>query len=273
MKRAVRLSLLAALLGAGCTSLGPMPATTGISAIPAGRPGGEAQLGMMPAYHLSAAVSDPRGSLVQQLAVTLEPDRLIGLPGLLVGGRVYGVDPDTPVEPFLGYRRAIDPKFAVAAIAFGTVQRASARGASYEAVRAGAEVAADGQLVTFTPWLHLHGQLAFAVTGVSASGTYCIDVADGRGIDCDLDDPARNTTVDGSLGGVYPAGTATLSLDLRPRAGALHVARLGVMATGGLTPSVVGGVQEDARGFFSVGASLTLGFGAGGPSRAAAQVP
>ena len=45
--------LLIVVVVSGCTTLGPMPATTGVAAIPSGRPGVEAQIGVVPSYHLS----------------------------------------------------------------------------------------------------------------------------------------------------------------------------------------------------------------------------
>src|SRR5262245_14405612 len=101
--RAVLNLVLVAVVGA-CTTLGPMPATTGVSAIPSGRPGSEAQFGIMPAYHLSSSVSKARGSAVPQVGLLIEPDRWVGFPGLVIGGRVFGDGPDSPAEPMIGYR-------------------------------------------------------------------------------------------------------------------------------------------------------------------------
>src|SRR5512139_2573994 len=95
--------MVALLLTAGCTTLGPMPSTTGISAIPAGKPAGEAQLGGVPAFHLSSSASTPRGGATGQAAVLVEPDRWIKAPGLVVGARLFGKGEDTPIEPMIGY--------------------------------------------------------------------------------------------------------------------------------------------------------------------------
>ena len=58
---------------AACTTLGPMPATTGISAVPAARPGMEAQAGFVPAYFLSTSVQDEaQGTVTSQLSALVE---------------------------------------------------------------------------------------------------------------------------------------------------------------------------------------------------------
>src|SRR5262245_56063744 len=40
----------------GCTALGPMPATTAVAPLPAGRPSFEVQVGALPGYYLSSSV-------------------------------------------------------------------------------------------------------------------------------------------------------------------------------------------------------------------------
>jgi hypothetical protein len=254
-------SVLLVLLGA-CTTLGPMPATTGISAVPNGRPNAEAQLGVMPAYHLSASVSNGDAGGTGQAAVLIEPDRWIGVPGLVVGGRVFGNAPDSPTEPMIGYRTALDDEFAVAVVAYGTSKRASSRGASYHGFRAGAEVAADGRIAAVTPWLSLHGQATVAVTRVVASGRYCVD-DQGVGKDCHNDDPAQDMAVTGRIRGVYPSATASLALDVgRTGSGVFHSGRFALLLASGLMPRALDGVQTDAHSYFSIGASVTVGIGA-----------
>src|SRR5262245_28306733 len=93
---------------ASCTTLGPMPATTGYSAVPINRPGLEGQLGFVPGFYLSqSAVNAGKGTPMAQLALLLELDRLIHLPGLVFGGRIFGNNGDTPAEPYLGYRHQL----------------------------------------------------------------------------------------------------------------------------------------------------------------------
>jgi hypothetical protein len=257
----MRAILLTVLVGSGCTTLGPMPATTGVAAIPSGRPGIEAQAGVVPSYHLSSSVSSAHGSTTGQAAFLIEPDRWVGVPGLLVGGRLFGKDKDTPVEPLVGYRRLLDEQFAIAVVGYATAKRASLSGASYHAFRAGAEAAADGRIAALTSWLSLHAQAAASLTRLVASGSYCVD-ANGVGIDCSDGDTAGDLTAVGRLRGVYPSGTATFALDIgRTPGGMFHSGRIALMLAAGLMPRAVGGVQEDAHAYFSLGATVTLALG------------
>ena len=83
--------LLLVLSGAACTALGPMPAATGVAPLPVSRPGAELQLGGVPGYYLSSSVAQKvRGTSIPQVALLFEPDELIGVPGLVVGGRYVG---------------------------------------------------------------------------------------------------------------------------------------------------------------------------------------
>lgn len=258
----MRQLLLAVLVVSGCTTLGPMPATTGISAIPSGRPGLEVQAGAVPGYYLSSAVSGGReGSGIPQTSVLLEPGRFIGVRGLVVGGRRFGQGGDALLEPMVGYRRALDDGFAFAVLGYGTSQRAAQSGADYHAFRAGAEVAADGRVAAFTRWLSLHAQGAVSLTRLVASGGYCVNAA-GEGVDCS-DTPADDPRVGTRIRGLYPSATAQLSLDAgRTPRGIFHSARFALMLTAGSMPTVNGGLQGDSHPYFGFGASLTLGLGA-----------
>src|SRR5665647_2343303 len=73
-------------------SLGPIAATTGVSALPAERPGGEVQAAVMPVFFLSDATQQdkapPRAD--PQLSALFEPDRLFGTKGLILGLRTWG---------------------------------------------------------------------------------------------------------------------------------------------------------------------------------------
>lgn len=242
-----------------------MPATTGVAALPSGRPGVEAQVGFVPSYHLSSSASKPRGSAVGQAGLLVEPDRWLGVPGLVVGARLFGDGEDTPLEPLVGYRRAMDEQFAVAVIGYATSKRAASRGADYHAFRAGAEVAADGQIASLGRWLSLHGQAAVAVTRLVASGSYCVN-AEGIGKDCTDDDQIGDMTATGRLRGVYPSATGTFTLDMgRASRGRFHSARLALMLAAGQMPSAVGGVQQGSHTYFSLGATLTVALGSPEP--------
>lgn len=257
----MQVGVLAGML-AGCTTLGPMPTTTGMSAVPAGRPAIEGQLGGVPAFHLSSSVAEPSGSSVGQAAVLFEPDRYLKVPGLVVGGRTFGTGNDTLIEPLIGYRRALDPDFAFALAAFGTSKRASDRGASYHGFRAGAEIAADGKLASLTRWMALHVQGALAVTRIVASGDYCIDPLTGRGKDCNVDDPTANTRRLGRIRGFYPSGTAQLAFDVgRSGTRVFHALRLALLFSAGSMPTAEYGKQGNSHTFFAGGLTATLTLG------------
>ena len=257
----MRTIAFALLVVGGCTTLGPMPSTTGVSAIPAGKPAGEAQVGGVPAFHLSSSVAKPRGSVVGQAAVLIEPDRWIKAPGLIVGARVFGKGEDTPLEPMIGYRRALTREFSWAFVGFGTSKRASDRLANYHGFRMGGELIADGKITGITRWLSLHAQLAASLMRVVGSGKYCVDDK-GEGKDCSEEMPETNVFVNGDLEGFFPSATATLALDVgRHGSSWFHSLRLALMMTMGRMPHVEAGVQEDDETYFSLGALATLGIG------------
>lgn len=243
-----------ALAGA-CTTLGPMPATTGISAIPANRPGVELQAGGMPGYYLSDTVQEGEaGIALPQLSALVEPGRR----GLVVGARQWGSEGDTPVEPFVGWRRRVAERSSVAVIGYGTLARGASSGASYSALRLGGELAGDATLIDGRKAsLHLHGSLS--ATLLDASGTYCV-TPQLEATDCDDGDRRIDATIDG----IYSAATVGLALDLARRpTGHLHGVRLALLGAVGGMPRVRGGVQEpSADRYHSVGFSLTVGFGA-----------
>src|SRR4051794_10083237 len=89
-----------------CTTLGPMPATTGISAVAANRPTIEATAGSVPAFYLSQAAEDEaKGEHTETASIVIEPDRWFGTHGLIAGVRAFGQGTDTVTEPFVGVRR------------------------------------------------------------------------------------------------------------------------------------------------------------------------
>ena len=167
----MKLLLAVSISLAACTTLGPMPATTGVSAIPAGRPGIEAQAGAVPAFFLSRSAADRSGGApIPQLSALADLDRWV-VPGLLVGARMFGQSQDTPGEPFIGYRRKIDDVLALGGVVYGTSKQSSRSLASYHASQIGAEVMGDARLWAPASWfgLHLHGSLS--LTRIDASGT------------------------------------------------------------------------------------------------------
>lgn len=248
------------LVLAACTTLGPVPATTGVSAVPVGRPGGEVQAGVMPAFFLSDAAreSDPLSPATRQLSAVLEPDRLLGTKGLILGARTWGESGDSPFEPMIGIRRRLDDSFAIAGIAYGGRAAGAQRGASYAADRLGGELAIDVTLLPLASWLAVHAQATVSATYLDARGTYCV-ASSGEGIDCD--DTSRR--VDGTIEGVYGAATAGISVDLARRPhGVLHSVRIAMLGAIGARPRIRDGVQEPSDDHYkSIGLSLTIGIG------------
>jgi len=255
------LVVLSAAWAPGCTTLGPMPTTTGISAVPSGRPGIEAQAGLVPGYFLSSATQEPshKGDPTGQLLALVEPDHWLGTHGLVAGARTWGHKADGAVEPFLGFRHRLDDDLALALIGHGTTMHGAEHGASYRATRIGGEFALDARLLAPTTWLAIHGQAAVSATYLDARGTYCAD-PDGLGIDCNQD--GRDRIIDGTVRGVFAAATATLALDFgRLPAGSFHSFRLAVLGATGVMPQVRNGLETDGVHYVSFGLTLTLGLG------------
>ncbi|HEY0483206.1 MAG TPA: hypothetical protein VGD37_37045 [Kofleriaceae bacterium] len=238
-----------------------MPATTGIAAVPTGRPGIELQGGIAPGYYLSDATQAPdhKGQGSGHLLALIEPDHWLGTRGLFAGARTSGRHGEDTAEPFLGYRGRLGDGFSLAAIGHGTVVRGADRGASYRAGRVGGELALDARLVAPLRWLELHGQAAVAAMYIDARGTYCADGA-GLGVDCNQDSSDR--MIDGTVRGVFPAATASLALDVgRLGTGVFHGGRLALVGTAGRMPLVRDGNATADTSYHSVGLTLTLGFG------------
>ena len=84
----------------------------------------------------------------------------------------------------------------------------------------------------------------------------------GAATDCQND--GTDTRANGNVSGIFPAGTAQLSLDLGHRpSGVFHDTRLAVLASAGQMPQLSFGQQEAQRATYtSWGLSLTLGLGA-----------
>lgn len=253
----MKLAILALTMAAACTTLGPMPATTGISAIPQARTGAEVQAGLVPGFHLSSAVQeDTHGEALKQISALFDLAAIA--PGVLVGARAFGDDGDTIIEPYAGYRTKVSDLISVGGVAFGTANRSGDNGASYFATRVGAEVMADVELFAFTENAKVHAQLSGGATRIAARGTYC---SSGRfGTDCD--DNGSDQQVTTHISGVYPSGTAQLSLDLARRPhGEIHNVSLAFMLSAGTMPKVESGKQIDNASYTSAGLLLTVGLG------------
>jgi len=253
-----------ALFGVGCTQLGPMPATTALSHVPSGRPGVELTAGSVPGYFVSDGAEDePDNHEVAQAALTFEPDRLLGVPGLFVGVRgVSGSDSDSYAEPLLGYRVRLDRarRFSAGAALFAAGASDTMKFASYEMLRGGAELGGDLRITPESDYAELHAALGGSLVGLDADGEYCLDPEGRYGVDCP--DEGRVLTR-ASVSGVYPALNTALSLDFgRHLAGVFHGGRLALLFSTGTQPRLVAAEQTGPHVYASFGLSLSLGFGA-----------
>ena len=256
---------LTTLAVTGCTALGPMPATTATPAIPAGRPSFEVQVGALPGYYLSSSVQkEHKGTAIANAAILIEPDSIIHVPGLVVGGRYVGESSKGGYpEPMLGYRTFVDgdKRIAVSAVGYATHGSGSAKSASYSATRGGAEAGIDFRATPESKWFELHLMGGASLTGLSAEGVYCVDAQGIYGVDCpDMMPSFQRATA----GGVYPAATGGISVDMgRHFNGEFHGGRVELLVGGGTAPHVTSGVQESARSYASAGLALSVGFGEG----------
>jgi hypothetical protein len=258
----------AVLLVGACTTLGPMPATTGVSAVPIGRPGVEGTLGPVPGFFASgAAQNKATGTPIMAASVLLDLDRWLPAKGILVGGRLFGKSGDTPGEPYGGYRRKVNDSVSIAGIAFGSTKRAESKLANYHGVRLGAEAAFDMRLWKPASWLSVHAQGAASITRILISGNYCVD-AMGVAKDCNEMDPTMNTVIGGKTTGVYPAGTGTIALDLGAHRGVFNSARIALLGAVGTMPLVVGGEKTETKPYLTLGLTLSIGLGLGRPEGA-----
>ena len=256
---------LSALAASGCTALGPMPATTGVAPLAAGRPSLEAQVGALPGYYLSSSVQPTsKGAAITQAAIVVEPDSIIGVPGLLVGGRYVGeASKGGYPEPMLGYRTFIDgdKRIAVSAVGYGTHGSGSAKGASYAVTRGGVEAGIDLRATPESKWFELHLLAGASLTGLKAEGLYCVDANGAYGIDCP--ETMRNVQR-ANAGGVYPAATGGVSFDIgRHFNGEFHGGRIELLVGGGTMPKVVNGTQNAGHSYASAGLAVSVGFGEG----------
>ena len=191
----------------------------------------------------------------------VEPDRVINLPGVVVGARHVGDGANGGYfEPLAGYRCHLDDGERVSAMAVAYFTKASGHrdGASFSAKRGGAEVGFDARLTPRTSWVELHGNVAAALTGLSASGQYCLDPTAQFGATC----TSASTPVAVGASGVYPSATAGLSLDFaRHRASYFHGGHLSLLVAAGTMPTAIAGQQRDAHWYSAAGAAFSLGFG------------
>jgi hypothetical protein len=267
MAMSKKLTLVIVLaLSAGCTTLGPTPATTGLSPVPVPRPGGELGFGFVPGYYLSNSVEEnPSGRPVQQATLMLEPGSLIGLPGASIGGRYVGKKEEGGyAEPMLRYRLHLDQEKRAALGINGFVTHASGENkqASYEMTRGGAEVIADYRMTTESEYIEVHVFGGAQLTALKANGEYCRDQKDLRfGADCP-DPPAVPDKTKSEVAGFYPAATGGAALEFaRHLSGVMHGIRLAGLAGFGSMPRVESSEQQSARFYGTFGGMLTIGLG------------
>jgi hypothetical protein len=208
---------------------------------------------------------EPEGASISQAALLVEPDSIIHVPGLVVGGRyVSEASKGGYPEPLLGYRMFVDAdkRFAVSAVGYATHGTGSANGASYAATRGGIEAGLDFRVTPESKYLEVHALVATSLTGLSAEGTYCVGDAQGTyGIDCPEMMPVFRTS---RAKGFYPAIVGSLTFDGgRHLKGEFHGIRLGLLVGGGTLPRVIAAAQDSARWYASAGGTLSVAFGEG----------
>ncbi len=249
----------------GCTRLGPVPGATGVSAVPAGRPDVTLQVGGVPGYYLSDATQPdaPQDVALAQVSGVLEPERWIGVPGLLVGARIAGPsEAGASPEPLLGYRTYLDSdkRLALAGVGFGTYATGRSQGADFTATRLGAEGILDVRLTPLNDWLELHASGGGGLTSLDAEGHYCIAQGERFGTDCDN---ARTTLISAKAGGLYPSFHLALALEsMRHFSLFFHGLRLELTSAMGSSPVVLSGKQQGSRAFVAGGFLLSASFGA-----------
>jgi hypothetical protein len=266
---AIRVGAFALLTGplCACTTLGPMPAMTGVPTVPLERPGIELQGALVPGYYLSSTATEkPKATQLPQLVGVFEPDELLHVPGLFAGARYAGDSSSgAALEPLLGYRTFLDDeqRLSLAAVGFAAYASAEKAGASFTALRGGLEAGVDARLTPTSHYAELHANLGATVTALSADGQYCVDDDRRYGIDCPSD--GSRLPISASVSGIFPSGHAGLSLDFgRHLHAPFHGVRVALDAAGGSLPTLIDGQEQGAKLFGSGGLSVTLGLGANG---------
>lgn len=253
-------------LAAACTTMGPTPATTGFTARPMPRAGIDLQVGLVPGHNLSSSVVEsPDGNSIKQVSAAVQYDELIGLPGLVLGARVFGNDGDSPLEPVIGYRRDLgaDGVASIGGFFYGTHAEHEEYGASYSATRLGGELSTDIRVIRHR-WIEPHLFGGLNVQHLSAEGTYCTDPMGQWAEDCPEPDQPPKPTAAATARGTYPAGHVGLALEvMRHRDSWFHGGRVAFMLSGGTMPHVENAVQIDDEAYYAFGLTLSVGVGEG----------
>jgi hypothetical protein len=250
---------------AACTTMGPTPATTGFTARPMARTGLDLQVGLVPGHNLSSSVVEsPDGNSIKQASLAAQYDELIGIPGLVLGARVFGNEGDTPLEPVIGYRRVLgDGVASIGGFFYGTHASHEEYGTSYEATRLGGELSTDIRILE-NRWVEPHLFGGLNVQYLSAEGTYCTDPMGQWAEDCaEPPDPPKPTT-SATARGAYLAGHVGLAVEvMRHRDSWFHGGRIAFMLSGGTMPHVESSVQTDDETYAAAGLTFSVGIGAG----------
>jgi hypothetical protein len=267
MRHRIRLllSAFAVLAASACTTMGPTPATTGFTARPMPRAGLDVQVGLVPGHNLSSSVVEsPDGNSIKQVSAAAQYDELIGIPGLVLGARLFGNEGDTPVEPVIGYRRELgDGVASLAGFLFGTHAEHEEYGASYEMTRLGGELAGDVRILE-NRWVEPHVFGGFNVHHLSADGTYCTGASMQWAEDCPEPDEAPKPVVSSTVEGTFPSAHVGIAAEImRHRDSWFHGGRVALMAAGGVMPHVESTMQTDNESYFAFGLTLSVGIGSG----------
>ena len=235
-----------------------MPGVTFSGARPESRPGAEAQVGIVPGFHLSDAPQrdDNPGVGMLQAAGWVDLGSLIEpVDGLAVGARFV----EELMEPMVRYRFWLDSdhRFSFGVVGFLTFAEGSEEGADVAYWHGGVEASTDIRLTPVNRWAELHLQLGLNLTGLRADGHYCRD-REGFAVDC----TEESVRVGADLTGTYPTAFLGLSVDLFRDVPVLHVLRVSTMIAGGSMPRIRDEKQASDRGWFSWGLNLEVGLGA-----------
>ena len=254
--------VVCAIMASACTSLGPMPALTMSNPVPTERASMDIQAGLVSGFFLSSAVADKDATILPQLAGSLDVGEWVGLDGLVVGGRGVGGGDSTPIlEPIVAYRTHLGhgKRFALGTALFGTYAKGDSSGASYTAIRAGGEVTLNMRVTPIYEWVEWHVNLGASVTGINASGQYCMN-SEGMGKTCEADETAN---AEADILGAFPTVFAGTVLHIAHGFGSyFHGLRLGGHYAVGAMPTVIDAERKPDRWWHMFGLHISMAFGA-----------
>ena len=253
------------LAGGACTSLGPLPGMTVANAVPDPRAGGELGFAAVPGTVLSDGARErvDKAEPMPQLSAWFEPGELLDQgKGLGLGMRYFGGGDDGVYEPMIRYRTWLGDhkRVAIMGVAYGTIASGEDLGATYDMTRMGGELSVDVRATPINRWIELHLTGGASLTGLWASGHYCVNKDTGYGRDCDEKDGERpDTTV--SVQTAVPSAFVGAHIDLLRDIPIIHGVRLGLIMAGGLQPEFRFGEHEDEQPWFSMGGHISFGIG------------